>query len=308
MITMAITYGSQIPDTFNKAFSKFVFEYRKKQYNAMVARNLSEMRNVGATIDTDTITFYEKSGGVDKIDAKIVAKGAIPDQIGVKGREVAHKMFQISVGFMLNGRDLNLDPDIQRRKVEVATNDIRRREDYWWINGDTGTGLTGMVTAARANPNGKVAAYGASSTSPDVDSIGNWAHTDTYWDIYTDVLEATDRIGDDFTPSYLCGTRATVAPIRKMDDLRNRYSDQLLDLFGAGSTDEFVKTSAYWPTGYVYVVAKDMEFSEFVISEDLMVDTGFGKEPGDNYRVELREWVNVAEVHSNEGIAEIYTL
>jgi hypothetical protein len=47
---------------------------------------------------------------------------------------------------------------------------------------------------------------------------------------------------------------------------------------------------------------------EFVISEDLVVDTGFGKEPGNNYRVELREWVNPTEWHSNEGATEIYTL
>jgi len=51
-----------------------------------------------------------------------------------------------------------------------------------------------------------------------------------------------------------------------------------------------------------------MEFMEFVISEDLVVDTGFGKEPGNNYRVELREWVNPVEFHNNEGAVEIYTL
>ena len=93
-----------------------------------------------------------------------------------------------------------------------------------------------------------------------------------------------------------------------MDDLRNRYADQILDLFGAGSTREFIRTSKYFPAGYVYVIAQDMEFMEFVISEDLVVDTGFGKEPGNNYRVELREWVNPVEYHNNEGAVEIYTL
>jgi len=305
---MPMEYAASIPAHFTESFARDVLNYRKREYDKQIARTLSTIRNVGPTVQKDTITYYEKTGGNDTIAAKITAKGAIPEQVGVKGNEITHSMYQISVGFSLNGRDLNLDPAQFRRKVEVATAEVRRREDYIWVNGDAGTGLTGLVTSARANPNGKVAAYGASSSSPDVDSIGNWKHEDDYWDIYTDVLEACDRIGDDFTPKYMCGTRQTIAPIRKMDDLRNRYADQILDLFGAGSTNDFIRTSKYFPAGYVYVIAQDMEFMEFVISEDLVVDTGFGKEPGNNYRVELREWVNPVEFHNNEGAVEIYTL
>jgi len=297
-------YAASIPAHFNESFARDVLNYRKRELDKQLARNLSTIRMVGPSVDKDTITYYEKTGGNDTIAAKITAKGAIPEQIGVKGNEVTHSMYEVTVGFMLNGRDLNLDPAVQRRKVEVATAEVRRREDYTWINGDTATGLTGLVTSARANPNGKVVNTGAAS--PDVNNIGTWAGTDTYMDIYTDVLEACNRIGDDFAPKYLCGTRQTLAPIRKMDDLRNVYADQLLDLFGAGSTNDFIRTSKYFPTGYAYVIAQDMEFNEFVISEDLAVDTTFGKEPGNNYRVELREWV-AFEFHNNEGAVEINT-
>ncbi|OPY54649.1 MAG: hypothetical protein A4E48_00228 [Methanosaeta sp. PtaU1.Bin060] len=305
---MTMDYASSIPAHFNESFARDVLNYRSRERDKMIARNLSTIRNVGPTVQKDTITFYEKTGGNDTIAAKITAKGDVPEQVGMKGNELTHSMYQISVGFMINGRDLTLDPAIQRRKIEIATAEIRRREDYIWINGDTETGLTGLVTASANNPNGKVVAYGSSSSSPNVDSKGNWAGTDTFVDIYTDVLEACDRIGEDFEPKFLCGTRATIAPIRKMDDLRNRYADQILDLFGAASTADFIRTSKYFPAGYAFVVAQDMEFMEFVISEDLVVDTSFPKEPGDNYRVELREWVNPVEFHSNEGVAEIYTL
>ncbi len=301
---MPMEYAASIPAHFNESFARDVLNYRKRELDKQLARSLSTIRMVGPTVDKDTITFYEKTGGNDNIAAKITAKGAIPEQIGVKGNEVTHSMYQVTVGFMLNGRDLNLDPAVQRRKVEVATAEVRRREDYTWINGDTATGLTGLVASARANPNGRVVASGA--TSSDVNNIGTWAGTDTHIDIYTDVLEACNRIGDDFAPKYLCGTRQTLAPIRKMDDLRNVYADQLLDLFGAGSTNDFIRTSKYFPTGYAYVIAQDMEFNEFVISEDLAVDTAFGKEPGNNYRVELREWV-AFEFHNNEGAVEINT-
>lgn len=301
---MPMEYAASIPAHFNESFARDVLNYRKRELDKQLARNLSTIRMVGPTVDKDTITFYEKTGGNDTIAAKITAKGAIPEQIGVKGNETTHSMYQVTVGFMLNGRDLNLDPAVQRRKVEVATAEVRRREDYTWINGDTATGLTGLVASAQANPNGRVVASGA--TSSDVNNIGTWAGTDTYIDIYTDVLEACNRIGDDFAPKYLCGTRQTLAPIRKMDDLRNVYADQLLDLFGAGSTNDFIRTSKYFPDGYAYVIAQDMEFNEFVISEDLAVDTAFGKEPGNNYRVELREWV-AFEFHNNEGAVEINT-
>jgi hypothetical protein len=303
---MTMNYGSAIPAHFNESFERAVLNYRSKQRDSMVARNLSTMRNVGATVQTDTITFYEKSGGNDKIDASIVAKGATPNQIGVKGKEVSHAMYCIATGFMMNGRDLALDPALQTRKVEVATADIRRREDYIWVNGDTGTGLTGLDYAAGVNPNGKVTASGASGN--DVNNVGNWAGSDASIDIYADVLEAVTRIGDNFAPKFLLGRRTDLAPIRKLDDLRKSYADEILDLFGAANTASFLRYSLYCPSGYVYVVAQDMEFTEFVISEDLVVDTTFGKEAGDNYRVELREWCNPVEFGSNEGVVEISTL
>jgi hypothetical protein len=303
---MTMSYGSAIPAHFNESFERAVLNYRSKQRDSMLARNLSTMRNVGATIQTDTVTYYEKSGGNDKIDATIVAKGAIPPQIGVKGKEVSHAMYCVATGFMMNGRDLNLDPTLQTRKVEVATADIKRREDYIWINGDTGTGLTGLDYAAGVNPNGKIVASGASGA--DANNVGNWAGTDTNIDIHKDILNATTRIGDNFEPMFLVGRRADLAPLKDLDDMRNRYADKVLDLFGASKLTDFVRHSLYCPSGYVYVVAQDMEFTEFVISEDLIVDTSFGKEAGDNYRVELREWVNPVEFHSNEGVVEISTL
>jgi hypothetical protein len=304
---MATNYGSSIPFHFNEVFEREVLNYQDKQRDARVARNLSTMRNVGADVQTDTVTFYEASAGNTVIKAAITAKGDTPPMIGVKGKEVSHVMYQLSVGFKLNERDLNLDPKQQARKVDVATRDIGRLEDYIWINGDTATGLTGLVTAARANPNGKVAASAASS--PSCNNIGSWDGADTsgHIDIYTDIMEACDRIGDNFVPKYLLGRRADIAPIRKMDDMRKRYADEILDLFGASDTKSFIRTSAYVPTGYVYIVAQDMEASEFVISEDLRVDTSYPKEAGGNFRVELKEWCNPVENHTNDWVVEIAT-
>jgi len=300
-----MNYGSSISPEMTEVFEREILNYQQKQRDVLLARNLSTIRNVGASVQTATVTFYEKSGGNTTINAAVTAKGDTPPQIGVKGKQVSHAMYQFSVKFSINERDLALDPRQQARKVDVATRDIHRLEDYIWINGDTATGLTGLVTAARANPNGIVDQYGTSSSAPNIDSPGNWAGTDTDIDIYTDVMEACDRIGDNFTPAYLLGQRKDIAPIRKMDDMRKRYADEILDLFGATKTSDFIRTSAYVPTGYVYVVAKDMEGTEFVISEDLRVDTSVGKDEGGNFPVVLREWINPVENHTNDWVAEI---
>jgi hypothetical protein len=120
-------------------------------------------------------------------------------------------------------------------------------------------------------------------------------------------MEACDRIGDNFTPKYLCGRRSEIAPIRKMDDLRKRYADEILDLFGASNTAQFIRTSSYFPSGFVYVVSQDMEFTEFLVSEDLRVDASFPKDTGGNYPVVLKEWINPVGFISDEGAVEIAT-
>lgn len=302
---MTMNYSSSIPAHLTESFEKEILNYQQKQRDNMLARNLSTIRNVGPTIQTDTVTFYEKSGGNGSITAAITAKGDTPPIVGVKGKKVSHAMYQLGATVMINERDLNLDPRQFNKKIDIATRDVHRLEDYIWINGDTATGLTGLVTSAQANPNGRVLNTGASS--PNVNNIGNWAGSDTYIDVYTDVLEACNRIGDNFNPQYLVGRRADLAPIRKMDDMRKTYADDILDLFGAGSAKDFIRYSLYVPSGYVYVVAKDTDATEFVISEDVRVDTSVGKDTGGNFPVVIKEWVNPCETQSNEWAAEINT-
>jgi len=303
---MSGEYAASIPASIIKRFDRTIINYRSKERDKEIARNLSNIRTIGPAFQTDVVTYWEKTGGNDVIRASIKAKGAAADTVGAKENEVSHQMYKLTVGFNFNTRDLDLDPAQYTRKVEICTREIRRLEDYLFINGSTGPALTGMVTAARANPNGKIAAYGASSSSPNKDSIGNWAGTDSKLDIYTDILDACTRIGDNFEPMYLVGQRATIAPIQKLDDLRNKYADQILDLFGAGSTADFVRTSAFVPAGYAYVVAKDVEFAEFVISTDLRTKA-YAEQPGEVIPVELIEWVNPNEFHTNEGVVEINT-
>lgn len=301
-----MNYSSSIPSEATEVFEREMLDYQVKQRDSRVARNLSTMRSVGASVQTDTVTYFEKSGGASVINAAITAKGDTPPTIGVKGKQVSHAMYQLSVKFSVNERDLNLDPRQMARKVDVATRDIGRLEDNIWINGDTATGLTGLDYAAGVNPNGSVTA--AASSGVNTGNVGAWDGSDTNIDIYEDIRAAVFKLGDDFEPAFLLGRKVDLAPIAKLDDMRKSYADEIPMLFGKKPGDlSFMKYSLYCPSGYVYVVAKDMEFTEFVISEDLRVDTSVGKDEGGNFPVVLREWCNPVEFHANDGVVEIQT-
>lgn len=302
---MAMNYGSYSPEEARQIWEKRLVKTASVERDKRLARNLTMYRGLPATVDTDTVTTVVGSGGNSTIAAKITAKGAAPETTDIKAGEEDFKQYQISLGFYVNGREMMQDPSVKNAKVDWCYRNIGRLEDYIWVNGDSTINLSGMVTQARANPNGKITASDASGA--DVDNVGAWAGTDSDIDIQKDVLEALSRIGDDYanSPMFLVGRRADLKYIRQLDDLRNSYADQILDLFGAGSVNDFLRTSSYIPTGYVYIVAKDAEVAEFTVSTEMMVDNDYPREKGDNYWTEVREWINPFQCYDAEGFVEI---
>lgn len=302
---MAMNYGSYSPEEARQIWEKRLVKTASVERDKRLARNLTMYRGLPATVDTDTVTTVVGSGGNSTIAAKITAKGAVPETTDIKAGEKDFKQYQISLGFYVNGREMMQDPSVKNAKVDWCYRNIGRLEDYIWVNGDSTINLSGMVTQARANPNGKITATGASGA--DVNNVGAWAGTDSDIDIQKDVLEALSRIGDDYanSPLFLVGRRADLKYIRQLDDLRNSYADQILDLFGAGSVNDFLRTSSYIPTGYVYIVAKDAEVAEFTVSTEMMVDNDYPREKGDNYWTEVREWINPFQCYDAEGFVEI---
>ena len=302
---MAMNYGSYSPEEARQIWEKRLVKTASVERDKRLARNLTMYRGLPATVDTDTVTTVVGSGGNSTIAAKITAKGAVPETTDIKAGEKDFKQYQISLGFYVNGREMMQDPSVKNAKVDWCYRNIGRLEDYIWVNGDSTINLSGMVTQARANPNGKITASGASGA--DVNNVGAWAGTDSDIDIQKDVLEALSRIGDDYanSPLFLVGRRADLKYIRQLDDLRNSYADQILDLFGAGSVNDFLRTSSYIPTGYVYIVAKDAEVAEFTVSTEMMVDNDYPREKGDNYWTEVRERINPFQCYDAEGFVEI---
>jgi len=276
-------------------WTRRITEYVDRYKDNMTARNVLDVRTVGADIGIDVVESFADAG----VEASIVAKGAVPESIGLDASTVDHNIFQISVGFQVAAKDMALDPSAQNRKIDLAMRLIHRKEDDLMLNGATAYNITGLVDAAEANSNGKI------TTSTNA---GAWSG-ETGTDIYDDINEGLDLIDGEFDATYLVGNKSDLKYLNRMDSERKPYRGDIAGLFGKKETD----MSWIWPTGHitaghVYLVPKDFMAGEFVVSENPSIDPlyGGGLGPGKNYAFELGGWV-IPEYHNNDAFVEIAT-
>lgn len=302
----SMSLGSFIPAETTQSWSRMVLDYDKAHKDNYSARNLLSLRGVGSTVMKDTIRRVEGSGGNDYIPAKVTAKGATPETTGVKVREVDFNMYQISVGFLINEKDLAAAPELRQRDVDWCVKNIHRREDYMLFNGDSTINLSSLGTFAATNPNGKIVASGASGS--DANNAGAWDGTDTTIDIHADVIvEGCSRLGTDYKPTKLVCARSVGKHIKRLDDMRKSYADEICGEFGAKPGDfSWIWETDYMPAGYAYIIGKDSDAAEFVVAEDVRVDSDYAKQPGGNYYTEIKEWVSI-EMHDPEAFVSIAT-
>jgi len=274
-------------------WTRYIADYVKRYEDNMTARNIMDVRKVGEDVAIDVVETIGDAG----VEASIVAKGAVPESMGLTAAKVDHNIFQISVGFQVSAKDLQLDPSQQKRKIDLGMRLIHRKEDDLMLNGSTNHNITGLITAARANSNGKITA---------ATNAGKWAG-ETGTDIYDDINEAMDKIDSEFEAAYLVGNKSDIKYLNRMDSERKPYHTDISGLFGKkpGDTSWIWKTS-HLTAGYVYLVPKDFMAGEFVVSENPKIDPLYngGLGPGKNYYFELGGWC-VPEFHNNDAFVEI---
>lgn len=270
-------------------------EYFEKNKDNMTARNILHQRKVGANVEIDIVTKYDRRGP----GAQIVAKGGTPDKGGVSGTPTYFPFYQIAAGFSINAKDMKIDSKIKSRNLEVAMGDIKRAEDNLVINGNSTYGITGLVAAARANTNGKITATGGT-----YNNAGKW-EGETNTDIYSDIKLACDLMDDRFEPAFILGNKITTGKLDRMSSERVPYYKECAQLFGKNNPNDksYIWTSAYVPDGYAYVIAKDMEAGEYVVSENPRV-VPYAMQPGENYPFDIISWAT-PEFHCNEAFVEI---
>jgi hypothetical protein len=274
-------------------WTRRITAYVDRYKDNMTARNIMDVRNVGADIAIDVVETFDDVG----TEAAIVAKGAVPETIGLKASSVDHNIFQVSIGFQVSKKDILLDPSSQNRKIDLGMRLIHRKEDDLVINGSTPYNITGLVGAAQANENGTI----TSGTN-----AGKWSG-ETGTDIYDDINEGMDLIDGEFDAAYLVGNKSDIKYLNRMDSERHPYHKDVAGLFGKKESD----ISWMWRTnavtaGKVYLVPKDFMAGEFVVSENPSIDPLYngGLGPGKNFAFEMGGWC-VPELHDANAFVEI---
>jgi len=276
-----------------EAWTRRITEYVDRYKDNMTARNILDGRTVGEDVGIDVVESFKDAG----VEASIVAKGAVPESIGLDASTVDHNIFQISVGFQVAAKDMKLDPSAQNRKIDLAMRLIHRKEDDLMLNGATKYNITGLVGAAQANENGTITA---------ATNAGKWSG-ETGTDIYDDINEGMDLIDGEFDAAFLVGNKSDLKYLNRMDSERNPYRKDIAGLFGKQESDmSWIWKTNHLSTGKVYLVSKDFMAGEFVVSENPAIDPlyGGGLGPGKNYAFELGGWV-VPEFHNNDAFVEI---
>lgn len=298
MTDLNMHYGSFIPPEFVTAWVREINEYEMQYKNTLFARNYLPNRDVGATIDYDTVTYYNTA---DR-RGQFISKGSIPDSFTARARTAKHEIYQVAEAFVINERDL-AKPDgaaMKTKELDIAVRNLHKAEDYAALNGD-GMDLLGIVGAARANDHGKIATTGGT-----YNNMGAWDGSDTARDPYEDVNLALTLMEESFQPKYLVGNRLALSYLNTMDSERQPFWKQISALFGKGAEDRsWMVESQYAPAGYVYLMPFDPQAAEFVVSEEIDIKDDYAKQPGGNFWIEITEWLNPAEIHVNEAFVEI---
>ena len=290
-------YLSGIPREFVTSWVREINEYEMQYKNELFARNYLPNREIGETIDYDSVTYYDTVDG----HAQLIAKGAVPNPFTARARTQTYEVIQLAETFAINGRDL-AKPDgaaMKTKEVDIAVRKIHRAEDDFAINGYLNN--NGIVDAARANTNGKIAA-----SAGTYNNNGAWDGTDTSRDIYEDINLARTLMDSSFKPAYLVGNRVSLSYMDTMDSERQLFSETVAKLFGKKPEDRsWMVESQYVPSGYVYLIPYDPQAMEFVISEEIDIKDDYGKTLGEVYNILINEWIVPIEVHVNESAVEI---
>jgi uncharacterized linocin/CFP29 family protein len=278
---------------FVEEWEREIVLYVEKYKDKMAARNVLPVRNVGEDVGIDVIQKYDRSGP----GASVVAKGSVPDTMGLTTSSDKHELFQIATSFNLNAKDLKMGPKTKSVLVDIALRDLHRAEDDFAFNGNSKLNVNGIKQAARANSNGKI----TTSTNK-----GAWSG-ETGTDIYDDINTAIGKMDGDFDPAYLLGNRTDLLYLNRPDSERQPYYKTVAGLFGMTNENDksWIYMTSHITAGHVYVIPKDFLAGELVVAENPHI-VEYPMMPGQNYRFEVIAWV-VPEMHQNDAFVEIAT-
>ncbi len=293
-----------IPDNHLEAWNKEIAKWVDLKADVLWARNALTPRKVGEDVQIDVVVTYTKTG----TGAQVVSKGGVPTaKTGIASTTDKQDIYQLMDQFQVHEKDLKSSPDMFNKQIDMCLRNIHQLEDDMAINGNSNLGLSGVLTMAHANPNGKITATGASGN--DVDNAGAWTET-TNLDPYSDIVNAIEMLGSKFDPAFIAGNRKNLARLFLKDksaDGAGPFWKEIAPMFGYSEQDNpwktWLKPSSKFAVGKVVLMAKDADAGEFVVSENPWPDR-LPKAAGGNFPVELKSW-SVPRYYDAEGFVEI---
>ena len=293
-----IQNDAAILEHFIENWGKVIDDWADENQDNMTARNIMNYRKVDKSVQIDVVQTIDRTGPA----AQITAKGAVPKTMGSKVSNEKYEIYQISTMFNLSKKDLGSSPSLKNRMIEMAMDDIHRAEDDLALNGNTPLNIPGIVTAARANSNGKITE--AASAGINTGNKGKWIG-ESSTDIYDDVNTAIGKLGSNYKPAFLVGNSKDIRLLFRMDSERQQYYKTMSILFGKKDPDDvsWIWETDLLPVNFVYIVTKNTKVADFVVSENPDV-TAYPLAPGKNYPIEIGGW-SVPEIYDNDGFVEI---
>jgi hypothetical protein len=301
-------YGGAIPANFIETFYDVIKIWQDVNLDNQMARKLLAFRGLNETTEE-----YE----VQKLD--ISGEEVVPSAKNQPGQKMTvgmgtdfDKIWRWPIGFELNEADLAKDPRLQAWHVEACTAKIYRAEDKAFFAGFAANNIAGFQAAARANPNGKIVASGASGN--DVNNGGAWLVSDTSRDIYTDIRNARAKLKAKYRTTlqniFLAGNADSLDALWDKDpysDQSQRIFESVAPLFGRRPEDpvnSWAIVNDQIDDGYVYLVVKNPEVAELLEAKAIAIDDNYPRKAIGNLEVWIYEDVGIS-IKDSQGFVEI---
>jgi hypothetical protein len=252
--------GLSIPDNYLEEWSREIARWVNVNLDNMFARNVMPVRKVDEAVQIDVVVDYDRTGP----GAKVVAKGPTPTgKTGIKQTTTKQDILQFMDWFSVHEKDLKSNPAMFNRYVDICLDNVHRLEDSLTINGDASLGITGIVAAAQANANGKIAA---------ADNAGVWGSGTQ--DPHADIVKAKRLLDGNYksNPLFLIGNSLDMEFLFNLDSMRQPFYKTIAPLFRASPDADpygsWLKINDGFAEGKVYLAVKNPVVAEFVVSEN----------------------------------------
>lgn len=253
----------------------------------------------------------------ERIELDAAGKDVVPRGKTSPGSEIslgasgdAAKIYRWPDYFTISEDDMEKDPQLYNKYVEACMDFIFRGEDKVFINGYSRANITGLVTAARANSNGKVAASGGTYNNK-----GAWLTNDGgERNIYEDLLVARGLLDSKFRARladlFLVGNANSLDALDQKDPYSTASQPiwkSVCGLFGRSETDpvdSWAIRNDQMANGYVYIVCKNRQAAELVQARAVTIDPDYSRVPIRQRQIHLFQDLGMV-FHSANAFVEI---